>query len=63
MGGAVGNMGGVEVDDPELAEAIRMSLQESQANQNQNPQNQADQGGQREQTEEELEALAIRLSL
>jgi len=40
-----------------------MSLQESQANQNQPPQNQADQGGQREQTEEELEALAIRLSL
>jgi len=26
-GGGGGNMGGMEVDDPELAEAIRMSLQ------------------------------------
>lgn len=52
MGGGAGNIGGVdEVDDPELAEAIRMSLQESQAaNQQQPPQNQGDQGAQREQT-------------
>ena len=50
-GGGGGNMGGMEVDDPELAEAIRMSLQESMpqpaqnqaANQGQN-QSQGSQG-------------------
>lgn len=65
-------MGGMEVEDPELAEAIRMSLQESmpQPAQNNPPANQGGQapqaegqGQQRQQTEEELEQLAIRLSL
>lgn len=57
-GGGGGNMGGMEVDDPELAEAIRMSLQESmpQPAQNNPPANQGGQSqqaqqGQREQTE------------
>lgn len=49
-GGGGGNMGGMEVEDPELAEAIRMSLQESmpQPAQNNPP---ANQGGQAPQAE------------
>jgi 26S proteasome regulatory subunit N10 len=68
--GGAGNVGGMEVDDPELAEAIRMSLQESiqpavENNQAARQEGQAGpQGhGEREQTEEELEQLAISLSL
>ena len=54
MGGPGGNM---EEEDPELAEAIRMSLQEQQQQQPQNVQPQGDiqgAGGEREPTEEEL---------
>ena len=62
MGGAGGNM---EEQDPELAEAIRMSLQDnamSQPQQQQQPQNASIQE-ERQPTEEELEQMAIRLSL
>jgi hypothetical protein len=68
--GGMGGIGGIEEDDPELAEAIRQSLLESQQQQQQAPQqnNQANEQKpagemQNEPDEEELERLAIQMSL
>jgi hypothetical protein len=79
IGGQAGNAGGIgniEEEDPELAAAIRMSLEESQravppvpAQAQQPPQPQPSRDSQpeannpHEPTEEELEQLAIQMSL
>ena len=69
--GGVGGIGGIEEDDPELAEAIRQSLLQSQQQQAP-PAAQVNQGNneqkpagemQNEPDEEELERLAIQMSL
>lgn len=69
-----GGAGNLDEEDPELAAAIRMSLEESQRAAQQNPAQQIPQpqpsrdsapeaNAPREPTEEELEQLAIQMSL